>query len=95
MIGPRAIVLDLISARILLEAQLTELLDQLRFDDEVLAWVSMALKLSHDDEKRYHEDAIRRIQAEYDRLQTGIDVMYIDKLDGRIDLGFFERTAGE
>ena len=95
MIGPRAIVLDLISARILLDARLTELLDQLRFDDEVLAWVSKALKLSHDDEKRYHEDATRRIQTEYDRLQTGIDVMYIDKLDGRIDLGFFERTAGE
>ncbi len=79
----------------LLEARLIELLDRLRFDDEVLAWVSKALKLSHDDEKRHHEDAIRRIQTEYDHLQARIDLMYVDKLEGRIDREFFERMAGD
>jgi len=78
-----------------LEERFSELLDQLRFDDEVLAWVSQALRLSHDDEKQHHEDAIRRIQAEYNRLQNRIDAMYVDKLDGRITVDFFDKKAAE
>ncbi|EAR22155.1 recombinase family protein [Nitrococcus mobilis] len=78
-----------------LEERFAELLDRLRFDDEVLAWVSQALRVSHGDEKQHHEDAIRRIQAEYNRLQNRIDAMYVDKLDGRIDIDFFDRKAAE
>jgi hypothetical protein len=72
-----------------------ELLERIRFDDEVLAWVSQALRVSHEDERQHHEDAIRRIQAEYERLQNRIDAMYIDKLDGRVDADFFDRKAAE
>ena len=54
-----------------------------------------ALRVSHGDEKQHHEDAIRRIQAEYDRLRNRIDAMYIDKLDCRIDTDFFDRKAAE
>ena len=79
----------------LLEERFAELLDRLRFDDEVLAWVSQALRVSHGDEKQHHDDAIRRIQAECDRLQDRIDAMYVDKLDGRIDTDFFDRKATE
>ncbi len=57
--------------------------------------MSQALRVSHGDEKQHHDDAIRRIQAEYDRLQNRIDAMYIDKLDGRIDTDFFDRKAAE
>lgn len=78
-----------------LEERFAELLDRLCFDDEVLAWVSQALRVSHGNEKQHHEDAIRRIQAEYDRLQSRIDAMYVDKLDGRIDTDFFDRKAAE
>ena len=58
-----------------LDERFAELLDCLRFDDEVLAWVSAALRVSHGDEKQHHEEAIHRIQAEYDRLQDRIDAM--------------------
>ena len=78
-----------------LDERFAELLDCLRFDDEVLAWVSAALRVSHGDEKQHHEEAIHRIQAEYDRLQDRIDAMYVDKLDGRIDTDFFDRKAAE
>jgi hypothetical protein len=78
-----------------LEERFAELLDRLRFDDEVLAWVTQALRVSHGDEKQHHENAIRRIQTEYDRLQNRIDAMYVDKLDGRIDPDFFDRKAAE
>tara|TARA_R110002049_G_scaffold157662_2_gene322641 strand:+ start:200 stop:799 length:600 start_codon:yes stop_codon:yes gene_type:complete len=78
-----------------LEERFAELLDRLRFDDEVLEWVSLALRVSHGDEKQHHKDAIQRIQAEYDRLHKRIDAMYLDKLDGRIDTDFFDRKAVE
>ena len=45
-----------------LEAQFTELLGRLKFDDEVLEWVRDALHASHADERREHEDAISAIR---------------------------------
>jgi site-specific DNA recombinase len=53
------------------------------------------VRVSHSEEKQHHNDAVGRIQAEYDRFQIRIDEIYIDKLDGRIDTGFFDREAVE
>ncbi len=78
-----------------LEAQFTELLGRLRFDDEVLEWVREALHASHADERREHEEAIRRHQAEYKRLDERIHAMYVDKLDGLVDAAFFERMSNQ
>ena len=78
-----------------LEAQFTELLGRLRFDDEVLGWVRDALHASHADERREHEEAIKRHQAEYKRLNDRIHAMYVDKLDGPIDTAFFEKTSNQ
>ena len=78
-----------------LEAQFTELLGRLRFDDEVLEWVRDALHASHADERREHEEAIRRHQAEYKRLDDRIHAMYVDKLDGLVDTAFFERMSNQ
>ena len=78
-----------------LEQQFTAMLGQLRFDDEVLEWVREALHASHSDERHDHEEAIKRLRAEYDRLQARIDAMYIDKLDGKIGGEFFEKMAGQ
>src|SRR5512132_2000371 len=68
-----------------LERQFADLLGRLTFDDEVLDWVREALRQSHADEKRDHEEAIARLQTQYDRLQNRLHAMYVDKLDGRID----------
>jgi hypothetical protein len=65
------------------------------FDDEILAWVKDALRQSHVDERQFHEEAIDRLQAEYKRLQNRLDAMYVDKLDGRVDQGFFDRKSAE
>ena len=78
-----------------LEAQFAELLGRLRFDDEVLEWVREALHASHADERREHEEAIRRHQAEYKRLDERIHAMYVDKLDGLVDAAFFERMSSQ
>jgi site-specific DNA recombinase len=78
-----------------IEQRFTDLLGRLKFDDEVLEWVREALDASHADEVREHEDAIKRLRAECDRLQNRIHAMYVDKLDGKVDDAFFERMSGE
>jgi site-specific DNA recombinase len=78
-----------------IEAQFAAVLEELVFNDEVLAWVRAALLASHADERRDHDAAIARLQAEYNRLQGRMDAMYVDKLDGRIDATFFDRMAAQ
>ena len=65
-----------------LERQFSELMGQLRFDEDMLAWVKTALLDSHHDEVREREQAMRRHRTECDTLQKRIDGMYVDKLDG-------------
>src|SRR4029077_5041616 len=36
-----------------------------------------------------------RFRAEYDRLQRRIDAMYVDKLDGRVGVAFFDKMSAE
>ena len=76
-------------------ASSSQLLGWLTFDEEVLAWVRDALRASHADEKREHEAAIGRFRAEYDRLQSRMHGMYVDKLDGKVDAAFFDRMSAE
>ncbi len=78
-----------------LEAQFAELLGRLRFDDDVLEWVRDALHASHADERREHEEAIKRHQAEYNRLNDRIHAMYVNKLDGLVDTAFYERMSNQ
>ena len=54
-----------------------------------------ALHDSHADERREHEAAIKRLRSEYDRLQNRIHAAYVDKLDGTIDVAFFEKRSEE
>jgi DNA invertase Pin-like site-specific DNA recombinase len=73
----------------------SQLLGRLTFDEEVLAWLRDALHASHADGKREHEAAIGRFRAEYDRLQSRMHAMYVDKLDGKVDGAFFDRMSAE
>ncbi len=79
----------------LLEQQFTVLLGRLRFDDEVLAWVREALHASHADKRQEQDRAIERLLVERRRLQTRLDAMYVDKLDGRVDAAFFDKMSAE
>jgi hypothetical protein len=57
--------------------------------------VATALRDSHADEKRCHAEAMDRLQSEYSRLQRRIESAYEDKLDGRIDVAYFDRKVSE
>jgi len=64
-------------------------------DIDVVEWVAGALRESHADEKHERDEAVARLQANYDQIQTRLDAMYLDKLDGRIDAPFFDRKAAD
>jgi site-specific DNA recombinase len=66
-----------------------------RFHDSHAIQTKKALCQSHDDTKLYREEAIKRLQAEYDHLQNRLNAMYLDKLDGRIKADFFDLRACE
>ena len=78
-----------------LEQQFTELLGRLHFDDDVLEWVRDALHASHAEERREHDEAIKRLETECKRLDDRIHAMYADKLDGLIDAAFFQKTSNQ
>lgn len=74
--------------------QFTEQLRRLPFDPSVLDWITSALRQSHQDERRVHEQAISRLRAEYLQIPRRLDAMYVDKLDGQITSAYYERRAG-
>ena len=66
-----------------------------RFHDSHAIESKKALRQSHDDAKQYREEAIKRLQAEYNRPQNRLNAMYLDKLDGRIAAEVFDLRASE
>jgi hypothetical protein len=78
-----------------LEACFADLLKGLVFDDQVMDWIVDALHQSHADEKKFRRDAIARLQDEQSKIQTRLDKLYDDRLDGFIEPDFFERKARE
>ena len=70
-----------------LELEFGRLLKKLRIDDEILGWLADALRESHANQKKFHEDAVIRINGDYQRLQNRLETLYEDGLDGRIDVG--------
>ena len=71
------------------------LLGRLNFAENVHQWIVAGLRQSHADERKEHNEAVTRLQAEYDRLTQRLRAMYIDKLDGRIDNAMYDKMSGE
>jgi len=47
------------------------------------------------DQAKEHAEAIKRLHAEYDRIQSRIQGMYVDKLDGKVDPGMFDHLSAD
>jgi site-specific DNA recombinase len=54
-----------------------------------------ALSQSHEDTRKYHQEAHARLQRDYSRLQNRFDRAYEDKLDGKITSSFFDKKTSE
>jgi site-specific DNA recombinase len=55
----------------------------------------MALEVLESDrtERATRDQSMKRLQARHEQLQTHLDTMYVDKLEGRITQEFFDRQA--
>jgi len=75
--------------------QFGQALQTITMDEEVLSWVVTALKESHSDKQKYHEERINALHAKCEKLNKRLEAMYLDKLDGRIDQVFYDRKSSE
>lgn len=55
------------------EADFAEMIKGLNFDEETLDWLRVVLRESHHDEKRLHDEAVARLQAQQARLQNRLE----------------------
>lgn len=74
-----------------IEQEFSQVLRRMRFDEEIVPSMIRALRESHADEQRDHDEAIARLRDEQERLRKRIHEMYIDKLDGKVDPAFYDR----
>ena len=58
-------------------------------------YVINALKESHKDKKTYHNKVIAELQTEFERVQNRLDVMYLDRLDGKVESVYYDRKHRE
>jgi len=61
----------------------------------ILEWLNQEMVASDVTERSAREQAQRRDQAELERLQKRLDVLYDDRLDGRIDASMYDQKAAE
>jgi site-specific DNA recombinase len=78
-----------------LEEAYSAMLRRISIDESIVIWISQALRESHGDQKRFRDEAIAKLKQDHLRLQKRLDVMYEDRLDGRIDVTLFERKSAE
>jgi hypothetical protein len=76
-----------------LQQQFTHALREFVIPPTILQWLEGKLVTSDQTEQAAREQALRRQQAEVERLQARLDVLYEDRLDGRIDAGVYDQKA--
>lgn len=67
-----------------IDKQIKDILQSIKLDDTRLEWVKEALKLSHKEEKGFHQKIVKSFQLKIAELQSKIDKAYDDKLEGKI-----------
>jgi len=78
-----------------LEKQFAAGLHDLVIPSPVLAWLQEQLISSDLTERAACDQALRRDQAELERGERRLEVLYDDRLDGRIDARAYDKRAGE
>jgi site-specific DNA recombinase len=73
-----------------LSEKLGEVVRNIHIDDRILEWTKEALKLSHKDEKEYHQNMIDSLNKELSKIQGRTTKIYEDKLDGLISNDLWE-----
>lgn len=74
-----------------LTPQVTELLERLAISEQRVAQVLDILKKGHDDIQLYYHNAISETRDKIERLNKKIDMLYDDRLDGRITTNDYDK----
>lgn len=61
----------------------------------IAEWIKKALKESHQDEIEYHNKAIEELNRRYEQIQRRLNILYDDKLDGKITSDFYEQKFNQ
>jgi site-specific DNA recombinase len=73
--------------------KLGEIVQKIQIDHKIIDWIREALKLSHQDEKEFHDTQIKNLQEQYDKLQKRLERIYIDKLDETVTDEFYDKMT--
>jgi site-specific DNA recombinase len=74
-----------------IEKQILDFFNEIEIrDKELFDWLVRTLKESHADEMAYHNQVLSSFNQQYQQLQTRLDNLYMDKLDGRITAKKYE-----
>jgi DNA invertase Pin-like site-specific DNA recombinase len=69
------------------------LLQEIVIPQSILEWLGDAVLSSDRTEQAAREQTMKRLQGDYQRINTRIETMYTDKLDGRITGEFFDQRS--
>ena len=70
-----------------------KILQELVIPQPIRAWLGDAVLESDRTEQAAREQTIKRLQAQRNQIESRIETMYADKLDGRITQEFFDRNS--
>ena len=65
-------------------------LSEISIPEHIIAWTKAALTESHKEEQDYHQNHMRLLQDRYRTTQRKINSAYEYKLEGRVDLDFWQ-----
>lgn len=71
--------------------QVTVVLERLKISESIVNQVLDVLKSEHDNIQTFYKNAISQTRDEYNRLQKKLDVLYEDRLDGRITVADYDK----
>jgi len=75
-----------------LEAQILDVFDSFKVESpRLLEWIRKALKEIHKNGSEYHEDVVKDLEADRARIEKRLDLLFDEKIDGKINKDFYEK----
>jgi len=76
-----------------LTREFADLLGELVIPQPILEWLGAAVLSSDRTEQAARAQTIKKLQTRWEQIQSRIETMYLDKLDGRITEEFFNKHS--
>ncbi len=83
-----------ITERELIE-QISEMLKGMTIPEKTLEYLKVELNKSHENKKQFHENAMVNLRTEQAKMQRRLELMYEDRLEGRITPEIYDTKVQE